>query len=390
MPRPDGRAPTSSAPSPSPAAGEPAEGSVLVEFGRTRVLCAASVTEGVPRWRGQRAGWVTAEYAMLPRATNTRNDRESVKGRVGGRTHEISRLIGRSLRPASTSRRWARTRIAIDCDVLVADGGTRTAAITGAYVALPTRSSGCAAKAHRQAATPLPAASPRSASASSTASRGSTCATRRTSGRHRHERRLHRRRRLRRGAGHRRGRAFSRDELDAAARPRRRRLRRADPAAAGALAALPTADDRAATSPAGDPQRRARSPSSAASSRRPGSSWSGTDDVPPYARRRRDRRDLRRRTRCSRPATAARRTGLAAVADDSGLGVDALDGMPGVLSARWSRAARRRRGQPRSWCSASSPTCPTSGAAPRSSAPPRWRCPTAPTQVVPGVVRGRP
>jgi ribonuclease PH len=114
-----------------------AEGSVLVEFGRTRVLVAASVTEGVPRWRkGSGLGWVTSEYAMLPRATNTRTDRESVKGRVSGRTHEISRLIGRSLRAVLDYAALGENTIVIDCDVLEADGGTRTASITGAYVAL--------------------------------------------------------------------------------------------------------------------------------------------------------------------------------------------------------------------------------------------------------------
>src|SRR6187399_489933 len=113
------------------------EGSVLVEFGKTRVLVAASVTEGVPRWRkGSGLGWVTSEYAMLPRATNTRSDRESVKGRIGGRTHEISRLIGRSLRAVIDYKALGENTIVIDCDVLQADGGTRTAAITGAYVAL--------------------------------------------------------------------------------------------------------------------------------------------------------------------------------------------------------------------------------------------------------------
>jgi ribonuclease PH len=114
-----------------------AEGSVLVEFGRTRVLIAASVTEGVPRWRkGSGLGWVTAEYAMLPRATHTRSDRESVKGRLGGRTHEISRLVGRSLRGCIDYKALGENTIVLDCDVLQADGGTRTAAITGAYVAL--------------------------------------------------------------------------------------------------------------------------------------------------------------------------------------------------------------------------------------------------------------
>jgi ribonuclease PH len=114
-----------------------AAGSVLVEFGRTRVLCAASVTVGVPRWRRDSGlGWVTAEYAMLPSSTHTRSERESVRGRIGGRTHEISRLIGRSLRAVIDYQALGENTIVLDCDVLQADGGTRTAAITGAYVAL--------------------------------------------------------------------------------------------------------------------------------------------------------------------------------------------------------------------------------------------------------------
>ncbi|MCX4400435.1 ribonuclease PH [Streptomyces sp. NPDC059837] len=114
-----------------------AEGSVLVSFGDTKVFCTASFTEGVPRWRkGSGEGWVTAEYSMLPRATNTRGDRESVRGKIGGRTHEISRLIGRSLRAVIDYKALGENTIVLDCDVLQADGGTRTAAITGAYVAL--------------------------------------------------------------------------------------------------------------------------------------------------------------------------------------------------------------------------------------------------------------
>ena len=114
-----------------------AQGSCLIEFGKTRVLCAAGATEGVPRWRkGSGLGWVTAEYAMLPQATHDRSPRESVKGRFGGRTHEISRLIGRSLRAAIDYSALGENTITIDCDVLQADGGTRTAAITGAYIAL--------------------------------------------------------------------------------------------------------------------------------------------------------------------------------------------------------------------------------------------------------------
>ena len=112
-------------------------GSVLITCGETRVMCTASVTEGVPRWRkGSGLGWLTAEYAMLPAATQTRSDRESVKGRLGGRTQEISRLVGRSLRACIDLAALGENTIAIDCDVLQADGGTRTAAITGAYVAL--------------------------------------------------------------------------------------------------------------------------------------------------------------------------------------------------------------------------------------------------------------
>ncbi|MDR9397027.1 ribonuclease PH [Pontimonas sp.] len=116
---------------------ENAEGSALVSFGNTRVLCTASFQPGVPRWlKGQGTGWVTAEYGMLPRSTNSRMDREAVKGRVGGRTHEISRLIGRSLRAVVSYSQLGENTIVIDTDVLQADGGTRTAAITGAYVAL--------------------------------------------------------------------------------------------------------------------------------------------------------------------------------------------------------------------------------------------------------------
>lgn len=114
-----------------------AEGSALISFGNTRVLCTASVTSGVPRWMmGKGRGWVTAEYAMLPRSTDQRMDREAVKGKMGGRTHEISRLIGRSLRAIVDMKALGENTIVLDCDVLQADGGTRTAAITGAYVAL--------------------------------------------------------------------------------------------------------------------------------------------------------------------------------------------------------------------------------------------------------------
>ena len=113
------------------------EGSVLVECGNTRVMCTATFTAGVPRWRKDSGlGWVTAEYAMLPRATADRTDRESVRSKIGGRTHEISRLIGRCLRGVVDMKALGDNQVQIDCDVLQADGGTRTASITGAYVAL--------------------------------------------------------------------------------------------------------------------------------------------------------------------------------------------------------------------------------------------------------------
>ncbi len=114
-----------------------AEGSCRIKVGDTEVLCAASILDRVPpHLRGKGSGWVTAEYSMLPRATSERSDRESVRGRIGGRTHEIQRLIGRSLRGVVDLGRLGERTVAIDCDVLQADGGTRTASITGGYVAL--------------------------------------------------------------------------------------------------------------------------------------------------------------------------------------------------------------------------------------------------------------
>lgn len=113
------------------------EGSVLIEFGETKVICNASVNESVPPFlKGSGRGWITAEYSMLPRSTHTRNTREAVKGKLSGRTHEISRLIGRSLRSVVDLDLLGEVSIVLDCDVIQADGGTRTAAISGAYIAL--------------------------------------------------------------------------------------------------------------------------------------------------------------------------------------------------------------------------------------------------------------
>ncbi len=114
-----------------------AEGSVLIKVGRTHVLCAATIEEKVPPWlKGRGTGWVTAEYSMLPRATQERTQREANRGKIGGRTHEIQRLIGRSLRAVTDMKKLGERSVLLDCDVLQADGGTRTAAITGAFVAL--------------------------------------------------------------------------------------------------------------------------------------------------------------------------------------------------------------------------------------------------------------
>ena len=138
MPRPDGRAPDQLRDVRlTPHYLDHAEGSVLIEAGKTRVLCAVSVEETQPpHLMKTDQGWITAEYAMLPRSTHTRSARESTRGRIGGRTHEIQRLIGRSLRAAVDLRKIGPRTLFIDCDVIQADGGTRTAAITGSYVAL--------------------------------------------------------------------------------------------------------------------------------------------------------------------------------------------------------------------------------------------------------------
>jgi ribonuclease PH len=136
--RPSGRAPDALRPVRfTRGVAKHAEGSVLVEFGDTRVLCTASIEEGVPGFlRGSGQGWVTAEYGMLPRATHTRSPREAAKGRQSGRTQEIQRLIGRSMRAVMDLRAVGERTVTLDCDVLQADGGTRTAAITGSYLAL--------------------------------------------------------------------------------------------------------------------------------------------------------------------------------------------------------------------------------------------------------------
>ena len=152
-----------------------AEGSAIISIGNTVVICSASIEERVPpHLRGKGTGWVTAEYSMLPRATNTRSDREAVRGKLGGRTHEIQRLIGRALRQSVNLTKLGERSILIDCDVLVADGGTRCASITGGWIALHLP---CAPRSLRRT---WCATLPPSRSASSTARPFSTCRTKRT------------------------------------------------------------------------------------------------------------------------------------------------------------------------------------------------------------------
>jgi len=138
MTRSDGRRPNELRPvSIEPNYLKYAEGSCLISIGNTRVLCAATIEDKVPQWmKGRGTGWVTAEYAMLPRATQERTQREASKGRLGGRTHEIQRIIGRALRAVTDMAKMGERTVWLDCDVLQADGGTRTAAVTGAWVAL--------------------------------------------------------------------------------------------------------------------------------------------------------------------------------------------------------------------------------------------------------------
>ena len=302
---------------------------------------------------------------MLPRATNTRSDRESVKGQIGGRTHEISRLIGRSLRACIDLKALGENTIVLDCDVLQADGGTRTAAITGAYVALAD-AVGWLADRKKLAGKPRRVSAPLG-----------------LGGQRRHHRRRAAARpllrggrhadtdmnvvctgdgRLRRGAGHRRGRPSSTAPARRAARPRRRagcaELRRCS----RRRCARARLDEPAA---AGHPQREEAASSCAASSTErsaTGVELVGLDDVAAYPEVPETGADVRGERAAQGPRGGARRTGLPAVADDSGLAVDALNGMPGVLSRPLVRPARRRPGQPRA---ASWPARRRAGRAPR-------------------------
>ena len=329
-------------------------GSVLVEFGQTRVMCTASVTEGVPRWRkGSGLGWLTAEYAMLPAATHDRSDRESVKGRVGGRTQEISRLVGRSLRACIDLAALGENTIAIDCDVLQADGGTRTAAITGAYVALADAVTYLAAAGKLSDPRPL-------SCAIAAVSVGVVDGRVRVDLPYTEDSRAEVDMNVVatdtgtlveiQGTGE--GATFPRSTLDKmldaalAACEQLFVIQRAGAGAAVSRACCPSPASRRrrrseadAMSAAGGQPQPQEAGRTAPGARRRGRV--GSDAAVAGRRRRRSTRRPRRarrsrRTRWPRRATRSRRPGWPAVADDSGLEVDALNGMPGVLSARWA------------------------------------------------------
>ena len=226
-----------------------AEGSVLIEVGDTRVICAASIEDRVPPFlRGQGKGWVTAEYGMLPRATTTRTQRESSAGKVGGRTQEIQRLIGRSLRSVVAMDKLGERTIWVDCDVIQADGGTRTASITGGFVALVLALGKLqAGRRHRR----RPGPRLRRRHQRRRHRRRADARPRLRGGlarRSRHERDQDRRRPLHRGAGHRRGRAVRPRRARQPARSRRRRHHRAHRACSASTSARSSGADAAAAS----------------------------------------------------------------------------------------------------------------------------------------------
>ncbi len=302
------------------------------------MLCAASFTEGVPRWKkGSGSGWVTAEYAMLPRSTNTRGDRESVKGRIGGRTHEISRLIGRSLRAVIDYKALGENTIVLDCDVLQADGGTRTAAITGAYVALADAITWAQGKGL------VPAAADVLLDSLSAVSVGIVDGSPRLD--------LHYDDDVRaetdmnvvmtgRGLfvevqGTAEGVPFDRRELDALLALAEQRLRRAHPAAGGGPGDGPDVAVTARVVLATRNAHKVAEVSRILAEAGLDVELVGTEtfpdlpDVPETG-------ETFEANALIKARAVAGATGLPALADDSGLCVDALAGMPGILSARWA------------------------------------------------------
>ena len=312
-----------------------AEGSCRIKVGDTEVLCAATIVDRVPpHLRGKGTGWVTAEYSMLPRATSERTDRESVKGRIGGRTHEIQRLIGRSLRGVVDLSRLGERTITIDCDVLQADGGTRTASITGGYVALAAALITYGMERHlvgkvaavsvgivERAAVPRPRLL-----------RGFPRRRRLQRGRHRCGG-------LRRAAGNGRGQAVRPGRGDRPARPRRQRAGPPVRGPGGRPGHRPALSSRRPT----DRRRLLVATRSVHKLRellraaRPAACRAGLARRPGRARRSRRRPARRSRpTPRSRPGSGRGRPACRPLADDSGIEVEALGGGPGVRTRRYA------------------------------------------------------
>ena len=326
-----------------------AEGAVLIEAGDTKVLCTASVEEGVPGFlKGKGQGWLTAEYGMLPRATNTRMRREAAEGRQSGRTQEIQRLIGRSLRAVTDLSQLGERTIKIDCDVLQADGGTRCASITGACVALADAIAWCRARgldrrrsADRIRRRRVGRRGRRRAGARSRLRRGFGL-------RHRHERRDDGSGRLRRAAGNRRGRAVLAREMDALVTLADQRYphahRRATVGARQPRSDAGSQDGDCAPRPREQQRRQAaRIPPAAGTACHRGDRAGGAR----HSGRRRAARDVRRK--CARQSATRERStpSLPALADDSGLCVRALGGAPGRAERALCRRAEIRRAQQR-------------------------------------------
>ena len=340
--RPSGRGPDAMRPvSLEPGVAKYAEGSCLAKFGDTHVLCTASVEERVPPFlRNSGKGWVTAEYGMLPRSTHTRTDREAARGRQSGRTQEIQRLIGRSLRAVTDLAKLGERQIRIDCDVLQADGGTRTAAVTGSYVALHQAVQRLVS-AGQLAALPL-ADSVAAVSCGVVAGHAvlDLDYAEDFAGDDRRQFRADRHRRHRRDPGDRRGRPVRRGAICRDAAARARRHRRADPASARRARPEPCVMarrfDRDRLVIASHNEGKVEEIAALLARFAIGAVSAGALGLPEPE----ETGDSFEANAVLKATAAASASGLPALADDSGLVVPALGGAPGIYSARWAGPAK--------------------------------------------------